>query len=259
MIIIIALAAMLAGCGGEVEPILQPSVEGITMADLQSTVTESPAPVLLFMVTTYLVQESHLEAVRSCYEILPQDPIRFRDKEAFEANGLFASLGSGMMMGPVGSCLVRMGAEQLGNASLILNPGAEMPFTASSIDERMVSYIVEESREKTVPLYNGTLSWTLTARPDPASPRRARIRVEPVFTPRGIMNWPGAESFAQKMSYRFETAGFDVLLREADFVILSVNRDALEEMTTLEKLLFLHSGRQDKVRLYAIVFIKAEG
>jgi hypothetical protein len=70
------------------------------------------------------------------------------------------------------------------------------------------------------------------------------------------MNWPGVERIAQKLSHRFDAVRFDVSLREADFVILGVNRDSIDELTFAERLLFLHPGKNGKVRLYAIMCVK---
>lgn len=251
---ILAWTVLIAGCGSSEETSFrQPSIEGLTLADLQSTVAESPPPVLMFMVAAYLVDAEQLEAVRGCFDSLPQSPIRFRDKKAFEANGLLASHGTGMAMGPVSDCLVRMGAKQDGHISLVLNAGMESPFSSIYVDGETVTYLSAEGDRRTVSLHNGVLGWTLTAQPDATVPRRVQVTIEPVFSPQGIMNWPGAERLTQKLGYRFEDLGFEVLLREADFVMLSVNRDSVDEMTTLERLLFMSPARPDKVRLYAII------
>jgi hypothetical protein len=215
---------------------------------------------MLFMVTTFLVDEERAASIRSCYESLPQGAIRFLDKKAFETNGFFASQGTGMQAGTVARCLSQMGAEESGRASLILGPGLEMPFSEVFLDEeRPLSYTADGGGSETVTLQYGTLGWTLTARPDATIPGRVHARIQPVFTPRGLLNWPGAEHYAQKMEHRFGAGRFDVSLREADFVVLGVARDSFEEMTTFERLLFLHPGRHDKTRLYVVYCVKAEG
>jgi hypothetical protein len=255
----LVLVVVLAGCNSSTTPDRQPSIDGITLADLRPAFTESMPPVMLFMITTYLVDESHLQSVRGCYDSLPQDSIRFLDKTAFEANGFFASYGSGMAIGPVGDCLIRMGAEQYNQMSLILDAGLESPFSETVVEEETITYVVSESNTLTQSLSNGVIGWELTARPDPTVPGRVRARIVPVFSPRGIMNWPGVERIAQKLSHRFDAVRFDVSLREADFVILGVNRDSIDELTSLERLLFLHPGKNGKVRLYAIMCVKAYG
>jgi hypothetical protein len=258
---IFVFTAMMAGCDDNVVPrVSQPSIDGLTLADLQPAVIEKPAPVMLFMVTTFLVDAERAASVRSCYESLPQGGIRFLDKKAFEANGFFASIGTGMQVGDVDRCLSQMGAEQYGRANFVLDAGTEMPFSEAFInEERTISYVAAGGGSESVLLHYGTLGWMLTVRPDTTSPGRVHVRVQPVFTPRGLLNWPGAERYAKKMEHRIEAGRFDVSLREADFVVLGVGCDSIEEMTPLEQLLFLHSGRKDKMRLYVIMCVKAEG
>ena len=253
--------ALTAGCGdNDAYRVHPPSIEGLTLADLQPTVTEKPAPVMFFMVTTFLVDAARAESVRSCYESLPQGAIRFLDRNAFEANGFFASLGTGMQAGAVGDCLARMGAERFGQASLVLEAGAEMPFSEAFInEERTISYVAAGGGFERVSLHYGTLGWSLTARPDPTSPGRIHARILPVFTPRGLLSWPGAERYARIMEHRVDAGRFDISMREADFVVLGVDRSSFEEMTTLERLLFLHPGTKDKIRLYVVFCVKAEG
>lgn len=258
---IFVFTAMMAGCDDNVVPrVRQASIDGLTLADLQPTVIEKPAPVMLFMVTTFLMDAERAASVRSCYEDLPQGAIRFLDKKAFEANGFFVSMGTGMQTGAVGRCLSQMGAEQFGQANLILDAGTEMPFSEVFIDaERTLSYAADGGGSETVTLQYGNLGWTLTARPDPTTPGRVHTRIQPVFTPRGLLNWPGAERYARKMEHRIEAGRFDVSLRDADFVVLGVIRDSFEEMTTLEQILFMQPGRKDKMLLYVIMCVKVEG
>lgn len=260
ILFILIPAVLLIGCVESPAPARQPSTEGVTLADLRSEVAEKPAPVMLFMVTTYLVDEAYAEAVQGCYDILPQDAIRFLDKKAFEANGFFASQGTGMQAGVVGDCLVRMGARQQGQTTLMLDAGAEVPFSETIIaQEQTIPYTSAGGGSETVSLQNGTLGWLLTARPDPEFPRRIHARIQPVFTPQGVLNWPGSEQYARKMAYRFDEGRFDVSFREADFVVLGSKRDSVEAMTTFERLLFLQPGGKPKMRLYVIICVKAEG
>ena len=250
----------MAGCGVEQANVPGPSLEGITVADLSPTVTPDSdrPPVLLFMVTTYLVDESYLDAVKNCYNSLPHEIIKFANKAAFEANGFSAFYGTGMAMGPVSDCLVRMGADRYGQASLILEAGSEQMFSTAFIENDKVEYISAEGDAKEVSLHNGTLGWAMTAQPDPSAPRRVLTHVEPIFLPHGLRHWPGAEKLAQKMSHRFGAAGFDVSLREADFVLLSVDRDSFAELTPLERLLFIHPGRRNKLRIFAVLCVKVQ-
>ena len=260
MFSILVMAIGLSGCGDSANIAdRQPSIEGITLADLAVPAAETRTPVLLFMVTTYLVDASYLEAVRSCYEGLPQDLIRFSDKHAFESHGFWASQGTGMDMGPVGDCLVLMGAELYGHSTLILDTGLESPFSATAIEHETLAILSSDGVAQSVVLRNGSLGWMLTAGVQPGTARRATVRVEPVFTPHGLMNWPVAEHLAQRMATRIDTGRFDVSMREADFVILAVHRDSLDELTPLEQHLFVHPGREKKVKVFAIVCVKLEG
>jgi hypothetical protein len=255
MFLILAVTIVMAGCVEHeaAAPRRPLAIDGLTLADLQPTVAETQPPVLMFMVIGYLADEPHAEAVRGCFDSLPQSPIRFRDKTAFEANGLWAAHGTGMAMGPVGDCLLRMGAEQYGQTALMLNPGMNSAFSKVFIDEQAVAYVSAEGDKRTVSLRNGVLGWVLTAQREATAAGRVRVTIKPVFSPQGIMNWPGAERLAQQLGHRFEDLGFEVLLGEADFVMLSVNRDAFDEMSELERLLFMHPGKRDKVFIYAII------
>ncbi|GEM_PF-1092625 len=253
--LILALTILMAGCTEHeaAAPRRPLSIDGVTLADLQPTVTEPPPPVLMFMVVGYLADEQQLEAVRGCFESLPQGPIRFRDKSAFEANGLLAAHGTGMEIGPVGDCLLRMGAQQNGQTALILNPGMDSPFSSVFIEEHAVVYLTAEGDKRTVSLRNGLLSWVLTTQPEATAAGRVRVTIEPVFSPQGILHWPSFERIAQQLGHRFEDLGFEATLREADFVMLSVNRNSFDEMSELERLLFTVPDRDGKVVIYAII------
>ena len=256
----LALAVLMTGCAENKARHPQPSIEGLTLADLRSETAEKPAPVIFFLITTFLVDQTQANEVLKCYEKLPRGSIQFLDREAFDANGFFASRGTGMQVGPLGDCLIQAGATRLGQTNLIIEAGAEVPFSETLItQEQTIKYISPGGDPAVISLQNGILGWMLTARSDPAAPMNVHTQIQPVFTPQGLRNWPGAERYIQKMSHRFDSGRLDVSLREADFVVLGVKEAADRDLTTLEQLLFLQPGIRPKLRLYIIMCVKAEG
>jgi len=249
----------MTGCDTPAPESLGPSVEGVTLADLRPDVMEKPMPVMLFLVTTYLVDAAYAEEMQSCY-IVAGGAIRFWDKKAFEENGFLAARGTGMQAGLVNACLVRLGAQRLGQTTLMLDAGTEVPFSETGVgQEQTVSYRTAGGGTAAVSLQNGRLGWHLTAQPNRDLSGQVSVQVVPVFVPQGIRNWPGAEEYVQKMAHRFNECRFDVSLREADFVLLSLKHDPEEELTAFQRLLFGQPGGKPQMRLYVISCVKAEG
>jgi hypothetical protein len=249
-----------AGCVQEASRVPQPSTEGVKLEELKPKLVENPSRVIFFGAINYLVDPARAASVRDCYESLPGGTIRFFDTQAFEENGFFAVRGTGMQFSDLDACLSLFGAERLGQTSLVLDADAEMPFSETFIDrEQIITYATAGGGSATMLLQNGTLGWWLTARSNPALPRQVHARILPIFMPHGLMNWPGAEHYAQKMVHRFTESRFDVSLREGDFVVLGVKCNSIEGLTPFQRLLFLRSGDKPKIRLYVIYCVKAKG
>jgi hypothetical protein len=252
-------AVLAAGCA---EPVAQrdsASVEGVTLGELMPPERTRRASVMHFWVQMYVMDTDHAAAVRECYTPLSEGGIRFLDYQAFVDNGFFAAMGIGSQAGPLADCLRRMGARQYGQANLVTDAGEETPFWQVYIDKATVSYTAVDEGQTEITLLDGDLSWSLTARLDPTLPDRIRVRIRPVFLPRGLKYWPGAERLTQQMTSRFSEGRLDVSLRPAEFVVLATQHDTLDELTPLERLLFTHhEGREARLRLFVIMFIKAE-
>lgn len=259
IISILTLLLPIVGCTEKQTSPKQPSIEGLTLEQLRADTDNELIPAFLFVITTFLVDQSQADDISVCYEKLLQRSIRFLDQRAFQANGFNASLGTGIQAGPLFECLTRMGAIRLGQTTLVVEPGAEIPFTQAPINqEQIVKYSAAGGELTSVSLQNGDIGWMLTARPDPESPLHIHTRIQPVFTPRGLLNWPGAQRYIQKMSHRFEEGRLDVSLRDGDFIILAVKDAANRDLAPLEQFLFLQSGAKSKLRLYVIMCVKAE-
>ena len=258
-ILYIAILMLLAGCGGDQVRRPSAAVSGVTIAEILPTVTETPMPVLSFMMTTFLVDAEHFESVQACFYDLSQDTVRFRDKEAFASNGFFAAMGVGMLLGPMDGCLGRRGIQRIGQASLMMNPGFDLSFGDVHIHEtQSVDYYTVEGEKNTTSFRSGTLSWTLLAEPDPDYPRRIRATIEPVYTPWAAQSWAGSDVLARHMVRHFETGRFDVPLRVSDFIVLGPRHSSLDKFTAFERLFFGSPGESNTIRFYVILCLGTE-
>ncbi|HDS85574.1 MAG TPA: hypothetical protein ENN97_10325 [Phycisphaerales bacterium] len=249
----------ISGCVQEQPPASPVALEGIRVADIMPTIGQESLPVISFLMTTYLVDEKGAKVVRGCLDDLAVQPIRFRSEEAFEKNGLFASMGVGLQIHPLVECFRRPGIRQREQGRLAMNPGYELSFGAVSVleSQEVTSFEADGSETKTV-LSNGRLSWSLSARRDSAVSGRIAAMFEPVFTPWAVEQWSKLDDLSLKMTRRFEAGRFGALLRMGDFIALGPRHNSIDEFTDIERLLFVSPEEPDKFRIYIILCVDAE-
>ncbi len=259
--IYISIGLLLAGCL-EQQQQAHPSaasIDGLTLADVMPKTRENSIPVISFLVTSYEVDLQQAQAVRDCQAALSEQPIRFRDKEAFSINGFYAVVGSGMQISSVNACLERAASRRFSQANLVLNPGFEQTFGQVVIADRaVVDYRGTEGQVLSDSLVEGTLSWALTPEVGPGFPGRIQVTVEPIFIPWAAQRWSAWGQVTEKMTRRFESGKFEMTLGPADFVIIAPRHTDIEQFTAFERLLFLPPGRSDTIRFYALVCLGAE-
>ncbi len=260
--IYISIGLLLAGCleqQQQAHPSVAP-IDGLTLADVMPRTRENSIPVVSFLVASYDVDLQQAQAVRDCQAALSEQPIRFRDKEAFSINGFYAVAGSGMQISSVNACLERAASRRFSQANLVLNPGFEETFGQVVIDDRaVVDYRGTEGQVMSDSLVEGTLSWALTPEAGPGFPGRIEVTVEPIFVPWAAQRWSRWPEAVQRLTRRFEASGFEMTLGPADFVIIAPRHSEIEKFTAFERLFFLPPGRSDQIRFYTIVCLGAEG
>ncbi|NLK40503.1 MAG: hypothetical protein GX298_00415 [Planctomycetes bacterium] len=248
-----------SGCVNEPSPVQPIVLEGIKLADIMPTVSEQPPPVTSFLMTTYLVDQQQVAALRVCMESFSTQAFRYKAIKAFESNGLFAAKGSGLQIHSLIECFRQQGVRQIGQGRLAMNPGYELPFGAVAISgSREITWVTADNLETKTFLANGTLCWLLKTQKDQYSPGRILASVEPVFTPWTVQQLLEMDDFALKMAHRFDAGRFEALLRESDFMVLGPRHDSIDEFTELERLLFVTPDARTKFRMYVIVCVDAE-
>jgi len=254
--VILALFLGALGCQSPTVPasVTQPSVKGLKMHDLIPPDYGRTEPVVVFLVTLYHILPEQTPAAWMCCEGMPPKAIAFSDAQAFSANGFAAMMGSGIYLSGLLGCLEKMGAVRFGQNTLVVNPDSEMPFSEFPVAGQMTL----RHGTDVVKLKNGTLGWKLKAHLEPPSLLSIAAEIEPVFVPHQVAAWPGAERYAEQLTYRFQSGQMKASFREGDFLVLTARHDNEAEMTDLERILFFQPDPRPRTRLYVLVFARAE-
>jgi len=180
-------------------------------------------------------------------------PLKFKVKNAFDANFFNAGFGEIGLWDNVAEILRSAGAKKVRNVSIFLSDDQPNNIFVSRIYGRQSVFFVSAAgyREQ-LTVGPGVLVFRLTAAKIPASRGVCRLKIEPVFSPpsaEAIARIGGTQPFGEVV---FDFLGFEVKMSRGDFVLIGQGR-YISRQADLAGWFFSSPSGKPAVLLYLIV------
>jgi hypothetical protein len=244
------------GCGKESAQTLPPQYQKLTLQDLKPSDVRPFQSQILFDLVTFEIPADKVKDITLAMAQFEFQQVRFYNKELFWKNGLSAYSGRRGNGDKLSSQLRLLDARRIVRTSLITMDKADELFSTTIFPvERYVFSTLYGDRKIGQAFGPGKIVWvitpSLTVRRDTVN-----VKIVPAYVPAEgarIRIAAGKNELGQRP---FVQGRFEVTMQEGDFLVLAPGRVPTE--TTLDKMLFGPQGEKDKMRLYVILFLRAE-
>jgi hypothetical protein len=244
------------GCGKESAQTSPPQYQKLTLQDLKPADVRPFQPQIFFDLVTFEIPVDKVKDVAPAMTQFDLPNIRFYNKELFWKNGLSAYYGRGEDGDKLSSQLRLLNARHIVRTSLMTMDKADELFSTTIFPvERYVFSTVYGDRKVGQAFGPGKIGWTitpsLTVRRDTVN-----VKIVPAYVSAEGANTRIAAVKGELGQKPFGQGRFEVMMQEGDFLVLAPGRVPTE--TTLDKMLFGLQSAKDRIRLYVILFIRAE-
>jgi hypothetical protein len=213
----------------------QPGTKGIKIGDLAPTGRRVPPQVLRSTnidIITFELPVENIKSLDAVRQILNTDSLRYNDSTGFAANRLQAVAGESGALDKVTELLKSAKAKKLSTTSLlILNGQAEVLRIARLTQKTSLSYIGRQGAVKSAQAGPGILGLEVSARQIADMQPLARVQVVPAILASTEGLAPALATRLKEADLRFYSAGFSVIMKPGDFVLLTPSEYKPDEIT----------------------------
>lgn len=245
--LLVALLGIVTGCAEFAADPSQPSLEGLTLADLRPADLPEAEVKSVITVLAYQVPFEKAKLLPEKLSMLSQEGIEYADKEGFEANALWAAQGDKEQMQEVAAQLVQFEVDALlaavkdktqaqevvarhvqlgefaGRNSYLLFDETPEAFAGFPLDYgQTLSFYRADKTPASRVVSAGSFTWSFRLRKEASS---VRLTVAPAFESYLGKQLKQAGRPAGDMEFTVEEASLQADLQEGDFLVLAVTED----------------------------------
>jgi hypothetical protein len=227
----------------------QPQTEGIKIGELAPTGRRVPPQVLRTTnidVITFELPGDNIKSLDAIWLILNADSLRYNDSTGFAANRLQAAAGESDALDKVTELLKSAKAKKLSTTSLLIPNGQTELFRVARLPRKTtISYIGRQGAIKSAQAGPGIFGLEVSARQsaDPSTLLRAgtrplaNVQVVPAIlaSTEGLV--PVLAALLKEADLRFYSAGFSMIMKPGDFVLLTPSEYKADETTAAGRFL----------------------
>jgi len=253
-ILVILLATTLpAGCGtGNQEP----ELKGIKIGELAP---KGPRVQPQFLRTTNIdciifeLPAENIKSLDGLWQILNTDSVRYTDPDGFAANGLRVAVGEYFVLDKVKDMLKSVNAKKLFTTALLIPNGqSEMINIARLNHKTVISYVYRQGIIKSAEAGPGIMGLQVIARQIPGAETPANIQVVPVILASTEGLSPELAARVKATDIRFFSAGFNVMMKPGDFVVVAPVEYKPDDITAANRF-FSRTEPKPAVRMMILV------
>lgn len=245
-IVVLGLVGLVcAGCAAAEKPIW----EQMKITDLEPPSREQggvePLKTINFDIIVFEIPAENIKSFDEIWGMLYAQPLRFNDRDTFNANSFLAGFGQIEMLRRIDGLLQAAGAKKAERTSLFLQDGqADDVMVARLPREQTVFYISAGGSTEGATLGPGVLVLRIKAERIAGSRGVCNVSIQPLFVSRLSLNRKADELL-------FARCGFELKMSPQDFVFLGSEKYISHQMT-LNSLLFSRTEEKPVVRSYLI-------
>lgn len=228
----------------------------MTLKDLKPSGTSQFQSQIVFDMVTFELPADRVKDIAAFLAPFNSQHVRIGNPELFSKNGLSVFHGRAEEGDKLISQLRFLDVKRIMRTSLITMDKAEELFTTSSFPvERYVFSVLYSDQKVGQAFRPGRIGFVIT----PSRTVRidaVEVKIVPAYAPAegaNIRMAVGKNELGQKP---FGQGRLELIMQEGDFLVLAPNRVPTE--TTLDKMLFGPQGPKGKMRLFVILFIRAD-
>jgi len=212
-----------AGCKQQIQE--PPIWEQVKIDDLASAPSpDQGAPTLNALnieVHVYSIPAQNLKKTKDLWEPLRLKGLRYKNQQAFEANGFRAARARITAWDTLASALSRVQAQKLRTVSFLLSQGydGDLPLVNLNVPQDVTFTGIDETAQHIL-IGPGTIAWRLRVEGVRASPKETRLTAYPVFKLAGVRPMRYQTSLTEASQIAFQSAAFTVRMGYGDLIVL---------------------------------------
>lgn len=250
-------AVLLFGCKADNNR-LKPNIEGIKLSDLAPRTTtggpdERSLKTINFDIYVIDMPADSIDVLDNVWQELAITPLRFRDTDAFGANGFSVGFGQMAIWDKITDFLRAGGGKKTEIISLLLSGGqADDVVFAKLLRKQDVYYLLSKGPLKSVNVGPGNVGLRIKAKRIPGSRGICSVSFEPAFVPRQRSFLPQLAAIEKRGEFIFSPVGFGLDMAPGDFILLAPNKQ-ISNRVSLGGLFFNKGKREPIIRTYLIL------
>jgi hypothetical protein len=219
----------------------QPETKGIKIGDLAPTGQRVPPQVLRATnidVIAFELPAENIKSLDAVRQMRNADSLRYNDPNGFAANGLQATAGESGAFDKITELLKSAKAKKLSTTSLLIPNGqTEVLRIARLTHKTTISYIGRQGAIESAQAGPGILGLEVSARQIADMQSLARVQVVPAILASTEGLAPALATRLKEADLRFYSAGFSVIMKPGDFVLLTPSEYKPDEITAAGRFL----------------------
>jgi hypothetical protein len=220
LILISVFSLAFAGCQEDAKKKPDPSIDGITLADLMPTKREKKTASINLKIFTFHIPIANYPIVSQAFNILSKDQMRFSNYKSFHLNGFEAGLGTIELWKFAGDTLKRAGARRSKTSSLIIHDDMGSDFLTGQIfSQTVASYYALDSTDTETTLPPGFIGWIIKSRVLAERRGMAQLKIQGIFKRQQNNRFSQIPGFDNGQIV-FKPSTIVAKINEGDFILL---------------------------------------
>jgi hypothetical protein len=234
----------------------QPQTKGIKISDLAPAGRRVQPQVLRTTnidVIDFELPAENIKSLDAVWQMLNSDYLRYGDPNGFAANGLRAAKGELGVLDKVKGMLKSAGAKKLSVTSLLIADGQSEVLGMGRLGRKTtISYIGRQGTIESTQAGPGILGLRVSARQIVDTRPLASVQVVPAISASTEGLAPALAARLKETDLRFYSAGFSVIMKPGNFVLLAPSEYKPDEITVAGRF-FTKAGPESAVRVLLLV------
>jgi len=195
----------------------------------------------------------NVDSLDGIWRILNPDSVRYNNPDGFAANGLRAAAGEYGVLEKVSGLLKSAEAQKLFTTALLIPDGqAEVISTGRLTRKTTISYIYRRGAIRSAEVGPAICGLQLTAGKFPGTRPMASVQVVPAILASTEGLPPELAAQLKANDLRFYSAGFSVMMKPGDIVLLAPREYTADEVTAAGRF-FTRTGPKPAVRVFLFI------
>jgi len=189
-------------------------------------------------VHVYHIPAQNIKQLEGLWEPLRLKGLRYKNQEAFGANGFRVARGRITVWDILVGTLARVQARKARTISFLLSPGHDSHLPLASLSRAQdVAFTGIEGTAQSILIGPGTINWRFRIEEDSANPGLPKLTAYPVFQRAGIKAIRYRADLAGLSQIAFLSTAFSVRMGYGDLIVLGP-QESLGDASSLGRLFF---------------------